>query len=240
MSCERFSDAIIDHACGAPIEPHAEAHLRDCQICRQTFDEHRRLLDDADTVLRSELAVAASPDFAARVSAQTREPGASAQRWTLPAPWWVGAAAAAAIAIGVYVSAPVEGPPPMTSSRVAAPSVHLPVEIATHEATPSAVDAPVPQTPSTRPQREPTTRTVTRGERSLATRLPPVMVPPNQRQAIARLKELLRSGALDEVGVPPPAQSADLFVEPLSIPEITVRDLPSVGEPGSPGSGGTD
>ena len=239
MSCKRFSDAITDHACGAPIAADAARHLRSCEACRETFDEHRRLLADADTVLRSELAVRASPDFVARVTAETRQLGSSAKWWTLPAPWWIGAAAAVAMAIGVYVSAPVEGPPPMTS-RVAAPSVHLPAEIATHEATRSAVDAPVPQTPSTRPQREPTTRTVTRRERSLATRLPPVIVPPNQRQAIARLTELLRSGALDEVGVPPPALTADLFVEPLSIPEITVRDLPSVGEPGTPGSGGTD
>jgi hypothetical protein len=238
MSCKRFSDAITGHACGAPIAADAARHLRNCEACRRTFDEHRRLLADAEGVLRSELSVAASPDFVARVSAQTRELGASTKRWTLPAAWWLGAAAAAAIVIGVYVSAPVEEPAPQTLSRIAAPSVHLPSEIASHEATSSAAGALGPRTPSTGSPRELTTKTLARGERSLATRLPPVIVPPDQRQAIARLTELLRSGALDEIGVPPPAQTADLFVEPLSIPEITVHDLPSAGEP--PGSGGTD
>lgn len=180
MSCKRFSDAITGHACGAPIAADAARHLRNCEACRRTFDEHRRLLADADTVLRSELAVAASPDFVARVTAETRQLGPSAKRWTLPAAWWIGAAAAAAIVIGVYVSAPVEEPAPQTLSRIAAPSVHLPAEIATHAATSSTVDAPVPQTPGTRAQREPLHRTVAREGRSTTTTLP-VIVPPDQR-----------------------------------------------------------
>jgi anti-sigma factor RsiW len=147
MSCKRFSDAITDHACGAPIAADAARHLRSCEACRRTVDEHRRLLADAESVLRSELAVAASPDFVARVSAQTCELGASTKRWTLPAAWWVGAAAAAAIMIGVYVGAPVEKPAPMTLSRGTAPSVHLPAEIATHEAASTTVDSPVPEPP---------------------------------------------------------------------------------------------
>jgi len=65
---------------------------------------------------------------------------------------------------------------------------------------------------------------------------PPVIVEPAQALAIARLYELLRQGRLTEEALSPgpPHDTAELSVEPLRIPEITVPDLEAAGR--APGS----
>lgn len=227
MSCERFSGAIIDHACGALIDDAAAAHLRECAACRQTFDEYRRLLTDSDAVLRSELSIVASPGFVVRVSARTRQLEAPVWAW-VPARWWVGVAAAAAIAIGIYVRAPIERPAPESASRrESAPSVHLPAAPATAKAASSISGAPERNT-----DRKTQARVMAPDAgpaRSTVPESPVVIVPPDQHRAIARLQELLRSGALDQIDVPPATETVELCIEPLSIRELAVPDLPPVG-----------
>ena len=65
---------------------------------------------------------------------------------------------------------------------------------------------------------------------------PPVIVDPGQARAIARLRELLTVGRLNEKMLPPerPREAAELTVVPLEVPEIKVPDVEFVGRP--PGS----
>ena len=48
MSCDRYTGAIVDHACGAEIAADAAAHLRGCAACSRTFEEQRRVLQGLD------------------------------------------------------------------------------------------------------------------------------------------------------------------------------------------------
>jgi hypothetical protein len=60
-----------------------------------------------------------------------------------------------------------------------------------------------------------------------------VIVEPSQARALARLHELLRTGALDGAQVPTAAAATDLFIAPLSVPELTPRDTETVRPPSS-------
>jgi len=64
-----------------------------------------------------------------------------------------------------------------------------------------------------------------------------VIVRPDQARAIARLRELLDSGRLDEKGLPPsaPDQVAELSVPPLEVPAIKVADVEIPGRTSPPG-----
>jgi hypothetical protein len=82
------------------------------------------------------------------------------------------------------------------------------------------------------PNRDP--RTATRELRT-ADRGPEVIVPPDQRRAIARLTALLENGLLDAKTLPTQPATGELTIAPLSIPEIVVPDVHTVGGPGVAG-----
>ena len=63
MSCDRYTVAIVDHACGAEIPADAATHLRTCGACSRLFDEQRRLLQDLDQELQRALAIEPSARF---------------------------------------------------------------------------------------------------------------------------------------------------------------------------------
>ena len=64
---------------------------------------------------------------------------------------------------------------------------------------------------------------------------PPVIVEPARALAIARLRELMTQGRLDEKMLPPPvtpeAALAELTIAPLEIAEIRVPDVEIVSRP---------
>jgi hypothetical protein len=122
MSCERFRDAITDHACGAEISAEAAAHLAGCADCRDAFDANRRALADVNAELERALSVAPSPEFVSRLHAHIR---VQKSPWAMPA----GLAAAAVLVIAVFIawrtadrqpSASVAAPAALASPAVAA------------------------------------------------------------------------------------------------------------------------
>jgi hypothetical protein len=64
---------------------------------------------------------------------------------------------------------------------------------------------------------------------------PPVIVEPERRLAIERLRELMTQGRLDEQMLPPPltpeASLAELAIKPLEVAEIRVPDVQIVSRP---------
>ncbi len=64
---------------------------------------------------------------------------------------------------------------------------------------------------------------------------PPVIVEPERALAIARLRELMTAGRLNEKQLPPPvtpeAAVAELTIAPLEVAEIRVPDVEIVGRP---------
>ena len=95
MSCDRYTDAIVDHACGAEIAADAAAHLKVCAACSRTFDEQRRLLQDLDQELQVALAIEPSARFVADAMAGMQR---SAQRRRAII-WWSAPLAAAAVLV---------------------------------------------------------------------------------------------------------------------------------------------
>ena len=95
MSCDRYTGAIVDHACGAEISVEAAAHLKVCAACSRTFDEQRRLLQDLDQELQVALAIEPSARFVADV--MTGVERSSQRRRAII--WWSAPLAAAAVLV---------------------------------------------------------------------------------------------------------------------------------------------
>jgi len=220
MSCERYREAITDHAFGAPLDRTAASHLAACATCRRVFDDQKRAAREMDDDLREALAIAASPEFAARVSGRIRD-----QRPALPfvVRSWMSVAAAAVVVTALYLAlGPRPGVPAESASANPPQAVALP-----------GVERPSPDVPDERAAADPIKPAQRRAAHAprtasaAATRMElEVIVPPDQSRAIARLKELVREGALDELPLPPAATAEDLFIAPLQIPDLLVRDLP--------------
>lgn len=240
MSCERYEDAIGGGACGAPLDARARAHLVGCPACRARLAADLRRLEEAEAGLRAAMAIAPSPGFVGQVLRGV-EPSPAARRTS--GAWW--AVAAACLAGTLYVAWP-EAPavPALPSPTAGAPPAHDAQPGAgppDGEARSRAATARVPSPPRTGAAGRPLS-----GTRQPRTRVEPadgrrdrpdleVLVAPEQGAAIARLKELLRSGTLDESTLPPPPSQAELVIEPLAVPEIRVPDVWTIT--GSAGAG---
>ena len=95
MSCDRYTDAIVDHACGADLADDAAAHLRGCPACRRTLEEQRQVLQGLDSDLQEALAIEPSAWFEAQTLAGLERTPIRRRR----AFWWIAVAAAAAVII---------------------------------------------------------------------------------------------------------------------------------------------
>ena len=229
MSCERFRKAITAHAAGADITGAAADHVVACESCRARIDHHRRVLGEVDAELARMLSVGATPEFVARVTSSAAAAGRRTISWR-PAAAWIGLAAAAAIVMAFFLRADAPPPQPAPAARTAA-AVPAP------KAAPSVAESTEPpagrqSTAAHRPQpRSPHRLTAVRHREE-----PPVIVDASQARAIARLRELLSAGRLNQEMLPPQRShdTAELAVTPLEIPEIKVPDVEFAGRP--PGS----
>ncbi len=222
MSCERFREAITDHACGAPMDDTASPHLAGCAPCRQAFDEHRRLLTEVDAELRHALALTTSPDFVARVSTRVHEAPHPPQWATW---WWIGAAAAVAlVAGGISLDWPIERQRQAAPSPAVASSVP-PAPARSPDFVERATPAPLTSSAARGSGRAAATRKIAAAPRPNREREPEVLVPPTQALAIARLRELVWSGMLDGTTLPAPPMQEELVIAPLVVSEIVVPDV---------------
>jgi hypothetical protein len=230
MSCMKFAEAIADHAYGAPLTVDAAAHLAGCERCRVEFERRSRDARDLDAALRDRLAVEPSADFSRAVRARIAHRETVASRgW-----WW---SAAAVVAAGLVLIAILRGVPerdrPETPSAPSTP----PRGTLSRREIPSAPLAPPREAPSRReirfapsaPPRE-----------ALSPRQPVVLVPPDQQRAIARLIELIRTGAIDPAQLPATtattATPPDLMVAPLNIEPLAAPGGEPVRRPEENGS----
>jgi hypothetical protein len=223
MSCDRYTDAIIDHACGAEIASDAAAHLKNCAECGRVFDEQRRSLREIDQDLQSALAVDPSVGFVAGVMAAV-ESSTVRRRRTL---WWsLPAAVAAGLVLAVLTSVQFAGrrpaephqqaalpqatPPPVENRGSSSPS---PLNRA-----PSADAGSAPRIPVRRVMHD-RTRTTAPQTGTIAA---DVVVPVAQSQALARYLSLVRRGAIDTSSLANPEEATiaapgDLVIAPLSV-----------------------
>ena len=224
MSCERYAQAIVDHACGAPLAGDVERHLATCEKCRALLEAQLGLIQGLDAELHQALAVQVSDGFARAVRVRAQE----ASRRSTRARWWSLAAVPAAVAIALLLR---PSPPASTNDTPAIPSRPI-------------VQAAAPQTPvqDISPARE--GRTPGRSRSNRARSLPPVdvLVPPNRDQALSRFLTLVRNGRLDASTLAAsaegePAPPDDLVLVPLTIDPIPMPDVEISRDPLSAGRG---
>ncbi len=129
MSCDRYTDAIVDHACGADLADDAAAHLRGCAACRRIFEEQRQVLQGLDSDLQAALAIEPSAWFEAQTLAGL-ERSPIRRRGTF---WWIAVAAAAAVIIlGTLVAIRSGDPQPIDRQEAAGRPVAPPTTVVEH------------------------------------------------------------------------------------------------------------
>jgi hypothetical protein len=216
MSCERYSAAIVDHACGADLPVEARAHLAGCARCEALFDEQRRLIAGLDAELSAVIAIDPSPQFAPRVRAAVEATAVASHRhrWL-----WLGGFAATAAAALIVASLPAEhamAPP-------APPVAFGAMQQSETGIVESALDrAPRPPTPLR--------RTAASELNTASAHTPPepeVIVSPAQRAAVDRYVAMFRAGSLETSALatsPQPllAPPSDLVVAPLEVEPMAV------------------
>jgi hypothetical protein len=217
MACERFRDALSEHAAGEPAAPELGAHLPECEGCRLELEGLRRALALADAELGNLLSAVPSPELAARIrTAVARDPAAPAWR---PGFWPSLAAAAAALLAVVGLVALRDEP---SRSRAAATQA---------QRAPEALEKPAPPSP-------PEARTLAPKERGALVRAalpsprrvaqapavePEVLVPADQAEALLRFAAGLRQRSLApgsllvaDLNAPLP-EARDVQIRPLEI-----------------------
>jgi len=228
MPCERFRKAITAHAAGADITGAAADHLAACESCRARIDRHSRVLAEVDAELARMLSVGATPQFVARVTASAAAAGRRTISWR-PAAAWIGVAAAA-IVMAFFMRSDAPAPQPRAASRLAAVA---PAPTAAPSLPANTEPSAVRHATAARRSQPGSSPRVAVGRR---VEEPPVIVDASQARAIARLRELLSAGRLNQEMLPPERshETAELAVAPLEIPEIKVPDVEFAGRP--PGS----
>ena len=235
MSCDRYTDAIVDHACGADLAADAAAHLRGCAACRRIFEEQRQLLQGLDSDLQAALAIEPSAWFEAQTLAGLERPRIRRRR----AFWWMALAGAAAVIIlGTLVAIQSGDRQPLdrqeAAARPAAPPTTVVEQVPSSGAPAVAAtnSAPVSSGPPRR--REPAT--VAARQQGNPTK-PDVAIVTTQAQAIARYLALVRKGAIDSSALADPntiaiAAPDDLVIAPISVEALPVRNVERGTGPG--------
>jgi hypothetical protein len=225
MSCDRYTEAIVDHACGAEIAADAAAHLKACAACRRLFDEQRRLLQNMDRELEVALAIEPSARFVA--GAMARAEYSAVRSRTIA---WRSAAAAAAVLVLVTLGslrfldrrpADRHEPAALPAASPALVEHRTPSSVA-----PSASAGDASGSEPVRRRRERATLVRDQGRRLEVE----VVVPAGQSRAIERYLSLVRRGALDTSALVSSdttgaATPADLVIAPLSVEAIDVTSV---------------
>ena len=239
MSCDRYTGAIVDHACGAEIATDAAAHLQACAECRRMFDEQRRWLQDLDQELHVALAIEPSARFVAEAMAGVDR---SANRWRTVV-WWSApvAAAAAVLVLLTLGSLRFADRRPGDRHEPAALQTAAPARVGEGPSSTVAPSAPAQNPPRLTAARRSNGERMKGGDRMKgareATGLPEVVVSDAQSRAIDRYMTLVRRGALHTSPLPNSNRTevtapTDLVIAPLSVDVLVVPN----GEGGT-GSG---
>jgi hypothetical protein len=231
MSCDRYTDAIVDHACGAEISDDGAAHLKVCAACTRLFDDQRRLLQDLDQELQVALAIEPSARFVADVMTDMER---SANRWRRVM-WWSVPLAAAALLVLVALGS-------LRFGQQGPADRHEPAAVQTASSTHVADPTPTATAPSDPAGSAPRVVVAPRrgAERAKVVREPKghpdVLVPAGQLRAIERYMTLVRRGALDTSALANSEKTdvtapTDLVIAPLSV-EVLVPNGESGTGPG--------
>ena len=236
MPCEHYKDALIDVAAsgGAP-QGELRAHLEECASCRAAFDEEQSLFAAIDSGLHAAASAEVPPSLLPHVRAQLDEVVVPRFRWLQPL---VFASAGVALVFVVFL---------MARTRHATPE-----EVAKQ----GSVVVPVPKSPvaKTNPKEISTEGTriatvsgvhshVARNAtdvHSVASGNLEVLVPPDERESLARFVAMLNKGS--NIGAAllekeREKKDAPLSVNRLEITPMEIKPLEGAETEASDGAG---
>ena len=224
MPCQHYKDALIDVAAsGAAPQGELRAHLAECASCRAAFDGEQSLFAAIDSGLYSAASTEVPPSLLPRVRAQLDEVVVPRFRCLQPL---VFASASVALAFVVFL--------------MARPHHATPEEIAKH----SPIVVPAPTVPPTRENPEGISSEGTQvaafpvrhshlarnstGVHSAASGNVEVLVPPDEREGLAKLVATLnqdRDLAAAFFAQRPEKKDTPVAVDPLQISDIEIKPL---------------
>jgi hypothetical protein len=218
MPCQHYKDALIE-AAASGAEPQGElcAHLAGCADCRAAFEQEQSLFTSIDAGLY----VAANAEVPASllpgVHARLDETVATQRRRFQP---WIFAAASVVLAFAIFLLARPHPSRPDSQAKQS-PQIQvseLPMTNTDHQS--SGPDMQIVSSNMNSSQ--------TRGHstllRSVAASQPEVLVPPDEREALARFIVVLQErSAFVTLAMPKEDESANL--EPHQINELEIKLL---------------
>jgi len=242
MSCEEYRPKLIE-AAAMPAETGAalQTHLADCASCRELFADEQKLYAAIDGELSRVANAEATPSFLPRVraaiDAERSAARASRSRFVL----WPVAAAMAAVALFFVVfqrdpSQP-QTAPQVTASASATTSATVPATSSaanseTNSKTGEIASEPraaSKQTVAHRVRKPHSFTTLAKAESRIeGAQMPEVLVPPDERIALAKFVAALprrHEIAVALTKPAPAAPSADVLSAPLDIAELKLEPL---------------
>jgi hypothetical protein len=221
MPCKHYKDALIEAAAsGGEPEGELRAHLAGCADCRAVFEQEQSLFTSIDAGLH----VAANADVPAsllpRVHARLDETAATQRHRFQP---WIFAAASVVLAFAIFLLA---RPHPSRPDSQAKQSPQMQVSEVPMTNTDQQSSGPDMQIVSSNMN-----NSQTRGHstllRPVAASQPEVLVPPDEREALARfiVVQERREVAVAFVTLAMPTKDESANLEPLQINELEIKLL---------------
>jgi hypothetical protein len=236
MLCEHYKDALIEAAAsGAAPSGELREHLAECASCRAVFGQEQSLFAAIDTGLHAAANAKIPPSLLPGVRARLDEVAAPRFRWVQPL---VFASTGVALGLVVFVMARLylagreemakKGPVAVPALMATATNTNR------QETSPESTQIAAVPVNHTRASRNST------DSHSETSSNPEVLVPPDEREAFARLVGVLnqRSDVVASLLAKVPEKPDGLAaVDPLQIPDIEIKPLEGTETETSDGAG---
>ncbi len=234
MLCQHYKDALIEAAAsGSEPQGDLSAHLACCADCRAAFEQEQALFASIDAGLQ----VVANSDVPAsllpRVRARLDEVATPLSHWFQP---WIFAAASVVLAIAIFsfVRLPYSKSYNQAKHTPHIPVSHTPVTTAGNQNSSASAQAASSAVNNSHVRSHSTLlRPVTSSQ-------PEVLVPPDEREALALFVAALQERSEVAVALLTPAPQAKdepASLEPLQIKELEIRTLEERQTEASDGAG---
>lgn len=235
MPCEHYKDALTEAAAsGAAPQGELRAHLDECASCRVAFDKEQSLFAAVDSGLHAAANAEVPPSLLPRVRAQLDEIVVPRFRWLQPFAY---ASASFALVLLVFLMARPHRATPENSAKAGPVVVPAPVTSGI-DANSGKISPESTQIVAARVNHSHSVGNST-GIHSAASGNVEVLVPPDEREGLARLVVTLNQHRDLAAFLAQRTEEKDALVtvDPLKIPDIEIKPLEGAETETSDGPG---